>query len=205
MPIETKLNRIRSIAAYFDKSGSPLGVQQIEIIMRDTDTLAAVVKMNLLAMLDCCGLEGPSLLLSHSDEEHSVGLSEADTIGLSDIIFSLSLIKLNHRYTHLCGKAFYLVVKPLGDVTEQLGRRNTMTPMFGEKVNQLPRILKGRDIAVEIEPVHTFDFQGHVLSDKLGNVGHGLLRNVMVAEDVPPHSAWEKAPASPRRFFYLSV
>jgi hypothetical protein len=168
-------------------------------------TLAAIVKMNMLALLDRSGLEGPSLLLSHSDEEHSVGLSEAGMIGFSDIVFSLSLSKLNHRDTHASGKAFYLVMKTLGDVIEQLGRRNTMTPMLREKVNQLPRILKGRDIAVKIEPIHTLDFQGHVLSDKLGNVGHGLLRNVMVAEDVPPNSAWEKASASPGRFFYLSV
>ena len=80
-----------------------------------------------------------------------------------------------------------------------------MTPMLSEKVNQFPRILKSRDIAVEIKSIHTLHFQGHVLSDKLGNVGHGLLRNVVVAEDVLPNNAWEKASASPGRFFYLSV
>jgi len=96
-------------------------------------------------------------------------------------------------------------VKLLGDVTEQLGRRDRMSSMPGEKPNQLPWRLKGRDIAVKIEPIHTLDFQGHMVSDNLGNVGHGLLQNVVVAEDVPPNCARGKALASPGRFFYSSV
>jgi hypothetical protein len=205
MPIETDLHGVRGIAAYFEESRSPLGIQEIEVVMSDTDTLAAIVKVDMPSLLDGVGPKGPGLLLSDSDEDDPVGLAEAGMIPPRNVVLPLSLKKLNHGDTHRSGKAFHLLVETLGDVTEQLGRRDAMTPMLGEKANQLPGSLKGRDIAVEIEAVHTLDFQGHMVSDKLGNVGHGLLRSVMAPEDVPPNGAWGKAYASPGRFFYLSV
>jgi hypothetical protein len=77
--------------------------------------------MNMLAPLDRSGLESPGFLLCHTDEEHSIRLSETGMIALIDIVLPLSLSKLNHRDAHFSGKAFYLVMQTLGDVTEQLG------------------------------------------------------------------------------------
>jgi len=64
---------------------------QIEVVMSHADALAAVVKVDMLSLLDCFGLEGPSLLLSDSDENHPMGLSEASMIALCDVVFPFSL------------------------------------------------------------------------------------------------------------------
>ena len=79
------------------------------------------MKMNMLAPLDRSGLESPGFLLCHTDEEHSIRLSETGMIALIDIVLPLSLSKLNHRDAHFSGKAFYLSCKLLVMSPSNLG------------------------------------------------------------------------------------
>ena len=67
-------------------------------------------------------------------------------------------------------------------------------PEVGE-VTQTP--FESRHVGVQVEPVHAIDCQGHVLRDKLGNVGYGLLLGVATRNEYHPTGVRGKGKLSP--------
>ena len=117
-------------------------------------------------------LERLRLLLRHTDEDHAFRLVKALPILGGDVVLALARLKVHDGNAALLGQGLNLGLEVVGDPTQQGGRRDLVPPMADQEVDQLPRHLQGRNVAVEIDAIQTLDGQRHVIAQQVVDVRH---------------------------------
>ena len=74
-----------------------------------------------------------------------------------DVVLALARLKVHYRNTALLGKGLDLGLEVVGDPAQQGGRGNLVPAMADQEVDQLPRHLQRRNIAIEIDAIQTLD------------------------------------------------
>ena len=98
--------------------------------------------------------------------------AQAVAIRLDDLVLALPLSELNPRDVMRGGPRTQASLEGIADLAEYLGRGDLLATGAHEKINHAAGTLQPWDIRIEIQPVEATDFQGHMVFDNLGNVGH---------------------------------
>ena len=79
---------------------------------------------------------------------------------------------MNQRDALLGCPALHRFHPTLGDLAQKYRRRNRLAQVLGQETDQSSSGRETGEIAVQIQPVDAFDFQGHVTFEQFVNVGH---------------------------------
>ena len=175
MTVEAYLQRIGGITAHLDKGRTKVLIDQIEVVVIYTDTLARVVRSKRAPTKTLDTLEGRTLLLGHTHQIHPLGRLETPAVLGCHVIFALPSGKMEDPETQLPSKPFDCILETCGDSPQQGRGGNRVFGMVPQKRHQLPGRLKLGDVPIEIETVQTLHRQGHMLFEEFVDCCHGTI------------------------------
>ena len=103
-----------------------------------------------------------------------------------DIVLTLAFAKLNDGNAVLFDESIDLLQEGVGHDAHQRRRRHGLLAMETEEASGLFFGLQFRLIDVEVHAINAFNFQGHVISDDVGNAArytHDWLRSTPILRD----------------------
>ena len=172
MPIETDLDRIGRIATDLDEGRPPLRVDEIDVVVIGIDRLAKEDEVDQPAATLFRRTPRRGALLRDANHRDAAAPGQLVAIRLDDRVLALLFPEFNPRDLVLSRPCPQAGFERVADLAEHGGRRDLLATPPHEKIDDAARALQPRDIGVEIQPVDAADFQGHVVFDNLGNVGH---------------------------------
>ena len=187
MPVEAQLDRIREIGPEFEKGGSPLRVLHVEVVMIDGDRLAREVEGDAaLRARTLVRLERAHLLLRHADHDHPVVHRPARAIVGDHVVFALAALERDQRHVLRGRVGLDGADEAVQHRRKQRGRRDRMAQVIPKEVAQPTRRLQLGHVGVQVQPVETPNGQGHVVANKLVDVGHRRLLLAKKSPDATP-------------------
>ena len=133
--------------------------------------------------------------LGDTDQDHAARFREAVAVALGHRVLAFPLAEFHPGDVVLIGPRAQSRLEGRRDLPEHRGRGDLLAAAPHEEIDHAARGLQSRHIGIEIEPVDAADFQGHVVFDNLGDVGHGT-SSWFAPEEISPNRVREKASAS---------
>ena len=121
------------------------------------------------------GFEGAHLLLRHADHHHAIREWPPRPVVGDDVVFALTPLECDQRNLLRRGECLNRADKSIEHGAEQRWRRNRMAQMILEEVAQSARRLELRHVRMEVQAIETANGQGHMVANKLVDVGHRRL------------------------------
>jgi len=183
--VEADLDRIWGIAADLDEGRSPLGVEEIDVVVVHVDGFPEVDKFHeAAALLFGRGPRGGAFL-GDANQDDATARVTARPVALNDRVFTFALPEFDPRNAVLVGPGPERRFERRRDLAEDRRRGNFLPAGSNEKVNHAAPALQPRDVRVEIQAVDAPHFQGHVVFDNLGNVRHDT-SSWLAPEEISP-------------------
>jgi hypothetical protein len=185
--VEAQLDRIGQIRPKLDERRAPLRILDVEVVMIDGHPLPREVEGDAtLRARSLVRLERPHLFLRHADHHHALGDRSTRPIVRHDVVFALTALEGDER--HVLGRCvgFDRPDEAVEHGQEQRRGGDRMAPVIAEEVAQAAGRLELRHVGVQVEAVETANGQGHVVANKLVDVGHQRLLLAKKSPDATP-------------------
>ena len=141
-------------------------------------------------------LECPHLFLRHADHDHAVGHRPTRAILGDHVVFPLAPLERDQRDVLRGRVGLDRRDQPIEHRREQRRRRNRMAQVIAEEVAQPARRLQLRHVRVEVQAIETANGQGHMVANKLVDVGHRRLLLAKKSPDATPRGVRRGRPTS---------
>jgi len=174
MAVEPDPASERGIGAELDERGTEVPIEDVEVVMVDTNTGAGevIVGDTGRASLGPIGAKGSGLFLGDADEHHAFSLSGPFEVGSGHIFLSLALLEVDDRNTLLLGKTLHGSDEVPGNMTKQGWRGNRLSAVFDQEVHHLAGKLENGDIGIEVHAVDAFALESDVVIEYSIDVRH---------------------------------
>src|ERR1700728_308550 len=160
---------VRLTSICFEEQRAEVGIVNIEIVGIDVDRLVAC-KPEL--PVDLLALESLRLLLRHTHEHPSVAdlTFPAEIVG--NIILSFLVVELVEGNVFAFSHGLHGLAELLRYLPQHDRRRNRLAQLFPHEGDQPTRSRQRADVAVPVQPVQAFHFQGHVSVPQFRDARH---------------------------------
>ena len=112
--------------------------------------------------------------MGHADQHHAAGLSKPIPVALDDGVFPFALAEFDPGNLLLVSPRRSRVLNASVSWPRMAGEAIFCPQPRTRKSTTPPPTLQPWDVGVEIQTVDAAHFQGHVVFDNLGNVGHDV-------------------------------
>jgi hypothetical protein len=163
--VQTELGVVREVGTEFQKEGTEVAVQAVEVVVIDQggglhNPGVTAARLRVAPLL---GAENGCLLLRLAHENDPLGWVEMLQMIRHHVIFALPLMKLHHGDGVLLSESLDARYEVATARRHQRRRSHGLPQVLAEETDHPLLPLQSRHVNVEIHPVDTFDFQGHML------------------------------------------
>jgi len=168
MAVEADLDRVGEVPAELDKQRPEVLIQEVEVIVigqrrAPRDPGVAVTRQGILPSGSA---EHGGLFLRLADKQHAFAKRGLREVLLGHIVLALAFLEGDDIDVPLLGKALDVLHELLGHGRDRRGGGNRTAEVSAHEVHEAALGLQPRDVAVEIQPVNSFNLQHDMASDQ---------------------------------------
>ena len=171
VPVQTQLGGVRKVRAKLEEEGPKVGIDAGEVVLVDHCGRAHEPRVGLPGrrMAPLLGAKHRGLLLGLAHEEHALFPRKAGQVRGGHIVLALPLLEGDHRNRALLDEAPNRRHKRRTNRLPQRRRGEGLSAVEPEERHHPQLTLQLGDVHVEVQPVHTLQFQGDVLVQNRGH------------------------------------